>query len=155
MKESVKWLVLVTNCLHTTVLANDYYGTYVGDFQNRFHGVSGEVYAVDSRTLFIKDFRWLKSGLSEENDQIQLLSLFLPAKLHLSEWANILIKEIFFVSYDGQGPDAYFYAGERGQPSRNGYLIANEKGSTDILGRYNKKDIVLTLPGGRTLKNIK
>ena len=38
-------------------LANDYYGTYVGDFNNRFHGVSGEVYAVDSRTLFIKDFR--------------------------------------------------------------------------------------------------
>ena len=58
-------------------------------------------------------------------------------------------------SYDGQGPDAYFYAGERGQPSRNGYIIANEKGSTDILGAYRKKDIVLTLPGGRTLKKIK
>ena len=37
--------------------SNDYYGTYVGDFKNRFHGISGEVYAVDSRTLFIKDFR--------------------------------------------------------------------------------------------------
>ena len=58
-------------------------------------------------------------------------------------------------SYDGQGPDAYFYAGENGQPSRNGYIIANEKGSTDILGAYRKKDIVLTLPGGRTLKKIK
>ena len=58
-------------------------------------------------------------------------------------------------SYDGQGPDAYFYAGESGQPSRNGYIIANEKGSTDILGAYRKKDIVLTLPGGRTLKKIK
>lgn len=94
--------------------SNDYYGTYVGDFKNRFHGISGEVYAVDSRTLFIKGF-----------------------------------------SYDGQGPDAYFYAGESGQPSRNGYIIANEKGSTDILGAYRKKDIVLTLPGGRTLKKIK
>ena len=39
------------------ILGKDYFGTYVGDFQNRFHGVSGEVYAVDSRTLFIKDFR--------------------------------------------------------------------------------------------------
>ena len=39
------------------VLGNDYYGTYVGDFQNRFHGIAGEVYAVDSRTLFIKGFR--------------------------------------------------------------------------------------------------
>merc|ERR1712241_1314433 len=94
--------------------SNDYYGTYVGDFKNRFHGISGEVYAVDSRTLFIKDF-----------------------------------------SYDGQGPDAYFYVGEHGQPSRSGYLIANEKGSTDILGSYNRKDIVLTLPGGKTLKNIR
>ena len=37
--------------------SNDYFGTYVGDFNNRFHGISGEVYAVDSRTLFIKDFR--------------------------------------------------------------------------------------------------
>ena len=37
--------------------SNEYYGTYVGDFKNRFHGISGEVYAVDSRTIFIKDFR--------------------------------------------------------------------------------------------------
>ena len=40
-----------------TTLANDYYGTFVGEFQNRFHGVTGEVFAVDSRTLFIKGFR--------------------------------------------------------------------------------------------------
>ena len=38
-------------------LFDDYYGTFVGEFKNRFHGISGEVYAVDSRTLFIKDFR--------------------------------------------------------------------------------------------------
>ena len=44
------------------------------------------MYAVDSRTLFIKNF-----------------------------------------AYDGQGPDAYFYAGESGEPSSKGYLIANEK----------------------------
>ena len=31
-----------------------YYGTKIGDFANRFHQVKGEVYAVDSRTLFIK-----------------------------------------------------------------------------------------------------
>ena len=30
-------------------------------------------------------------------------------------------------AYDGQGPDAYFYAGESGEPSSKGYLIANEK----------------------------
>ena len=26
-------------------------------------------------------------------------------------------------SYDGQGPDAYFYAGGRGRPSRNGFQV--------------------------------
>ena len=31
-----------------------YYGTKIGDFANRFHQVKGEVYAVDSRTFFIK-----------------------------------------------------------------------------------------------------
>ena len=58
-------------------------------------------------------------------------------------------------SYDGQGPDAYFYAGEHGQPSRNGFLIADEKGSTEILSSYRNKDIVLTLPGGKTLRDVR
>ena len=31
-----------------------YYGTLIGDFANRFHNVKGKVYAVDSRTIFIK-----------------------------------------------------------------------------------------------------
>ena len=37
----------------------------------------------------------------------------------------------------------------------DGFLIANEKGSLDILKAYRKKDIVLTLPGGKTLRNVK
>ena len=91
-----------------------YYGAFVGNFEDRFHGIKGEVFAVDSTTLFIKNF-----------------------------------------AYDGQGPDAYFYAGESGEPSSKGYLIANEKGSTDELGAYTGKNIVLTLPGGKTLRNVK
>ena len=31
-----------------------YYGSKVADFANRFHNVKGQVYAVDSRTIFIK-----------------------------------------------------------------------------------------------------
>jgi len=94
--------------------ANDYYGAFIGNFVNRFHGISGEVYAVDSRTLFIKGF-----------------------------------------TYDGQGPDAYFYAGKVGRPSGSGFRIANEKGSSEKLGAYSNKDIVLTLPGGKTLKDVR
>jgi len=107
-------LELVLLSLAAAATANDYYGTFIGEFQSRFHGVAGEVYAVDSRTLFIKGF-----------------------------------------SYDGQGPDAYFYAGGRGRPSRNGFQIANEKGSTEILQAYRGKDIVLTLPGGKTLRDVR
>ncbi len=73
--------------------------------------------------------------------------------------------------------DAYFYAGSEGAPSGRGFLIPNEKGSDDILKvncnifplfkkknlhknmflsqRYRKRDIVLTLPSGKTLKDIK
>ena len=58
-------------------------------------------------------------------------------------------------SYDGAGPDAYFYAGDRGQPSGEGFIIANEKGSVGILDSYRRKDIVLTLPGGKTLRDIR
>lgn len=93
---------------------NKYYGKFVGNFNNRFHGIQGEVFAVDSRTLFIKNFE-----------------------------------------YDGAGPDAYFYAGSQGEPSGNGFLIANEKGSTEILSRYQGKNLVLTLPSGKTLRDVK
>ena len=31
-----------------------YYGAKINDFANRFHNIKGEVYAVDSRTIFIK-----------------------------------------------------------------------------------------------------
>lgn len=82
-------LVTLSAC---QIKANDYYGNLIGSFTNRFHGITGDVYTVDSRTLFIKGF-----------------------------------------SYDGQGPDAYFYAGESGSPSEDGYIIANEKGTEDVL----------------------
>lgn len=73
---------------------------FAGKFANRFHDVEGDVYAVDSRTIFIKGF-----------------------------------------SYDGQGPDAYFYAGTTAKPSGEGFLIANEKGSEEILEVGMKRSI--------------
>ena len=56
--------------------------------------------------------------------------------------------------YDGQGPDAYFYAGA-GADYASGFLVPNEKGSTDVLRSYDgSKDLVLTLPSGKTLKGV-
>ena len=86
------------------------------------------MYAVDSRTIYIKGFRCTSSS-GPSNP--------------------------FFPSYDGAGPDAYFYVGERGEPSGNGIHIADDKGTLEILGTYRNEDIVLTLPGGKTLRTIR
>lgn len=42
----------------TNAASNQYYGTYIGRLSELHHGVSGEVYAVDSRTLFLKNFKY-------------------------------------------------------------------------------------------------
>lgn len=43
---------------HTTYAAYPYYGTKIGPLSQFHHGVSGDVYAVDSRTLFLKNFNY-------------------------------------------------------------------------------------------------
>lgn len=35
-----------------------YYGTKIGSLKRLHHGVSGDVYAVDSRTIFVKKFNY-------------------------------------------------------------------------------------------------
>ncbi len=87
-------LLLLLPGLFTAVACSSakYLGQPVGSFQDRFHGVRGEVFAVDSRTLYVRGF-----------------------------------------AYDGQGPDAYFYAGSSGRPSGSGFQIPNEKGSNEVL----------------------
>ncbi|XP_076395464.1 DM13 and DOMON_DOH domain-containing protein skeletor isoform X2 [Megachile rotundata] len=44
--------------LATQVCSEAYYGKLIGKLSELHHGVSGEVYAVDGRTLFIKDFTY-------------------------------------------------------------------------------------------------
>ncbi|XP_018308259.1 protein Skeletor, isoforms B/C isoform X1 [Mycetomoellerius zeteki] len=96
------------------ICSGAYYGKLIGKLSELHHGVSGEVYAVDARTLFIKDF-----------------------------------------TYDGEGPAAFFYAGNSKGPGNNGFRVRDERGTTNLLKRYRKKDITLTLPDGKTLNNIK
>ncbi|KAL0103119.1 hypothetical protein PUN28_017449 [Cardiocondyla obscurior] len=96
------------------ICSGAYYGKLIGKLSQFHHGVSGEVYAVDARTLFIKDF-----------------------------------------TYDGEGPAAFFYAGNSKSPGNNGFRVRDERGTTNVLKRYRKKDITLTLPDGKTLNNIK
>ncbi|XP_019883731.1 protein Skeletor, isoforms B/C isoform X3 [Camponotus floridanus] len=98
----------------TQICSGAYYGKLIGKLSELHHGVSGEVYAVDARTLFIKDF-----------------------------------------TYDGEGPAAFFYVGSSKSPGNNGFRVRDERGTTNLLKRYRKKDITLTLPDGKTLNNIK
>lgn len=91
----------------------------VGDFQNYAHGINGEVFMKDEKTLVIKGF-----------------------------------------TYDGAGPDAFFWAGTSQTPSSVGTILPYpfegkfyeyEDQSAPILSkRFNGEEIVLTLP--ETLK---
>lgn len=40
----------------------EYYGKLIGKLSELHHGVSGQVYAVDSKTIFIKDFTYDGEG---------------------------------------------------------------------------------------------
>ncbi|XP_063596023.1 protein Skeletor, isoforms B/C-like [Penaeus indicus] len=57
-------------------------------------------------------------------------------------------------SYDGTAPDAFFYGGSTPNPSEAGFIIPDENGGVQPLGRYRNQDITLTLPDGKTLKDI-
>lgn len=50
-----------------------YYGNKIGALSQLHHGVSGDVYAVDSRTLFLKNFNY--DGQGPGKDSILFTSL--------------------------------------------------------------------------------
>ncbi|XP_049956274.1 protein Skeletor, isoforms D/E-like [Schistocerca serialis cubense] len=107
-------LLLAVAALGLGEAAQPYYGKYIGKLKTLHHGVTGEVYAVDARTLHIRDF-----------------------------------------SYDGEGPAAFFWAGDTKSPSSYGFKVNDEKGTTNVLPRYRKKHITVTLPDNKTLRDIK
>ena len=131
---------------------NDYYGEYIGDFKNR---------------LLIEIFKdgvfWFNIKLHSTPGftGLQGRCMQLTREPSISRASGALLRQdqdhqtYFSPSYDGAGPDAYFYIGERGEPSGNGIHIADDKGTLEILGSYRSEDIVLTLPGGKTLRTIR
>jgi hypothetical protein len=102
---------------------------FMGEFVNIFHDIAGEVYAVSENQLLIKDF-----------------------------------------TYDGEGPDAFFLAGRDGNKPNprattgdivlaypdNGVEYEYLDNNIPILPRFNgNKDIILTLPKGITVNDLK
>ncbi|XP_044754723.1 protein Skeletor, isoforms B/C isoform X2 [Coccinella septempunctata] len=70
--------------------------------------------------------------------------------------STIFIKSF---SYDGMGPDAYFWVGNSPRPSPEGIIVAYPE---DYIGRdppvlkaYNNTDVILRLPGGKRIRDIK
>lgn len=62
-------------------------------------------------------------------------------------------------NYDGEAPDAFFFAGNNTpEPSNRGFIIPNERGNTEVLGPYRNKNMVLKFPktkkGQRSLNDV-
>ena len=72
----------------------NYNGKYVGKLNSYHHQVNGQIYAVNEKTLLLKNFQ-----------------------------------------YDGQGRDAFFYAGGTGRPGPSGFIVPNEYYRSNVLER--------------------
>ncbi|XP_063233288.1 protein Skeletor, isoforms D/E-like [Bacillus rossius redtenbacheri] len=207
---------------------NGFYGKYIGKLKSYHHGVSGDVFAVDSRTLHIRDFTYDGEGpaayfyvgstkapgpdgvrIPDEKGSDQPLpryvgkhvTLTLPESSSLSsiKWFSVWCDEfsvnfgdvripksldyprpqkiqglsgvhgvssdsIVIVdaqtllipnfSYDGEAPDAKFWVGRGAKPGPQGVRVPDENGQEEPLRRYDRKTIVLTLPGDLTVLDI-
>ncbi|XP_045532789.1 protein Skeletor, isoforms D/E isoform X1 [Pieris brassicae] len=205
------------------------YGSEVGALSELQHGVRGKLYAVDSRTVYLKDFNYDGVGpaayfyvgtsktpsargavrLRDERGGAgplrkyrgESITLSLPDGSTLKDYAwfsvwcddysvnfgsveipksleypkpakvgalrgvhgvssdpivvvdaqTLLIPNF---SYDGEAPDAKFWVGRGDKPSPEGIRIPDENGKETPLRKYDKKTIVLTLPGELTVFDI-
>ncbi|XP_050585241.1 protein Skeletor, isoforms B/C isoform X1 [Bombus affinis] len=61
--------------------------------------------------------------------------------------------------YDGTGPDAYFWVGNSSTPTPQGYIVPypeiKEGSDPVVLKLYNYTDIILKLPNGKRIRDIK
>ncbi|CAG9821913.1 unnamed protein product [Phaedon cochleariae] len=56
---------------------------------------------------------------------------------------------------DGESQGGYFYASGHKEADKSGFRLRDETGSGDVIRRYRKEGVTLTLPEGKTLNNIK
>lgn len=80
----------------------------------------------------------------------------IKGKVYAVDDATIFIKGF---CYDGTGPDAYFWVGNTSQPNPEGYIVpypeTDKASDPRVLGAYNYTDIILRLPGGKRIRDIK
>ncbi|XP_053619754.1 protein Skeletor, isoforms B/C isoform X3 [Plodia interpunctella] len=206
-----------------------YFGKELGALSELHHGVRGRVFAVDSRTLFLKDFHYDGEGpaayfyvgsskspsssgglrLRDERGGSSPLRRYRGEGVTLSlpdgktlrdvKWFSVWCDEFSVnfgdvsiprdlefpkpakvgalrgvhgvssdavvvvdaqtllvpnFSYDGEAPDAKFWVGRGDKPSPQGIRIPDENGKEAPLRKYDRKTIVLTLPGELTVFDI-
>ncbi|KAM3958654.1 DM13 and DOMON_DOH domain-containing protein skeletor isoform 2-T2 [Aphomia sociella] len=222
--------LILSVCWCSGVLAQGrYYGKELSALTELHHGVRGRVYAVDSRTLFIKDFHYdgegpaayFYVGTSKTPSNVGALrlrderggsaplrryrgegvTLSLPDSKTLRDfkWFAVYCDEYSVnfgdvsiprdldypkpakvgalrgvhgvssdavvvvdaqtllvpnFSYDGEAPDAKFWVGRGDKPSPQGIRIPDENGKEAPLRKYDRKTVVLTLPGELTVFDI-
>ncbi|GAB6018408.1 hypothetical protein CHUAL_000123 [Chamberlinius hualienensis] len=58
-------------------------------------------------------------------------------------------------TYDGNGPDAFFWAGSTNWPGNEGFLVPNEQNRTNVLKPYHNIDVAIVLPEGKKINEIR
>ncbi|XP_020298451.1 protein Skeletor, isoforms B/C isoform X2 [Pseudomyrmex gracilis] len=80
----------------------------------------------------------------------------IKGKVYAVDDATLFIKGF---CYDGTGPDAYFWVGNTSMPNPDGYIVPYPETDKDsdpqVLQAYNYTDIILRLPGGKRIRDIK
>ncbi|XP_046909339.2 protein Skeletor, isoforms B/C isoform X2 [Dermatophagoides farinae] len=73
--------------------------------------------------------------------------------VYASDENTIFIKGF---NFDGtRNPYSYFQAGSTLLPDGTGFTVADDKGTYNQLGNYQNKDLILKLPDGRTIREIR
>ncbi|XP_037091672.1 protein Skeletor, isoforms B/C-like [Pollicipes pollicipes] len=89
--------------------------------------------------------QWL-TGLSRRGHGVN------SGRIRIIDSKTIEVKDF---SYDGTGGEVYFWVGLGPQPSSKGVKVPDEYGYVNPLRRYDKEDVLVTLPGEMTIFDIK
>ena len=101
----------------------------------------------------------IQATLALKVGEFRTLSHAVKGVVNLINETSIRVDDFY---YDGLGPDAYFYAGSKGQPGHNGYFVlmpdvrgVNGKGKLPKGSVFSGEPLTLTLPKGKNVFQIK
>ncbi|KAI4491509.1 PREDICTED: protein Skeletor, isoforms B/C [Polistes canadensis] len=101
------------------------------------------------------------NGLAQENDEeyrgkyLGRLNAYhhqVSGELYAVDEYTLLLTSF---SYDGNGADTFFWAGASNRPGPQGFIVPDEWGKTNVLGRYLNRDFTLSLPENKKITDIK